>query len=154
MGLPAFMLFVALVILAGRLAIATQAVQASASQAARVASIARTGADAASAATSAASVLPGQPAPALRPATVTVDTTGFDVPVGTPAQVTATVTCAVTLADLSLPGDPGHRTVSATSSSPSTRTGRGDADEPPNTNDATARSAARSASGWSPPGSR
>ena len=36
-GLPAFMLLVALVLLGGRLAIATQAVQASASEAARVA---------------------------------------------------------------------------------------------------------------------
>ena len=64
-GLPAFMLFVALVILGGRLAIATQAVQASAAEAARVASIARTQGDAARTATDGCEVLPGQPAPAL-----------------------------------------------------------------------------------------
>lgn len=116
-GLPAFMLFVALVILGGRLAIATQAVQASASQAARVASIARIGADAASAATSAARSSLANQHLRCTTATVTVDTTGFDVPVGTPAQVSATVTCTVPLEDLSLPGIPGQRTVSATSSS-------------------------------------
>ena len=90
-GLPAFMLFVALVILGGRLAIATQAVQASASEAARVASIARTqGAANGDATTAAAASLANQNVRCVR-STVTVDTTGFDAPVGTPAQVTATV---------------------------------------------------------------
>ena len=117
-GLPAFMLFVALVILAGRLAIASQAVEASASEAARVASIARTQGTAATAATTAAtSSLANQNLRCVR-STVTVDTAGFDAPVGTPAQVTATVACVVNLADLSLPGVPGTRTVSATATSP------------------------------------
>ena len=117
-GLPAFMLFVALVILAGRLAIATQAVEASASEAARVASIARTHSSADSVATTAATAsLANQNVHCLR-STVTLDTTGFDAPVGTPAQVTATVACVVNLADLSLPGVPGTKTVTATASSP------------------------------------
>ena len=117
-GLPAFMLFVALVILAGRLAIATQAVQASASEAARVASIARTQSSAqGAAATAATSSLANQNLHCVR-STVTVDTAGFDAPVGTPAQVTATVACVVNLADLSLPGVPGTRTVTATATSP------------------------------------
>ena len=117
-GLPAFMLFVALVILAGRLAVATQAVEASASEAARVASIARTqGAAASGAATAATSSLANQNLHCVR-STVTVNTAGFDVPVGTPAQVTATVACVVNLADLSRPGVPGTRTVTATATSP------------------------------------
>ena len=117
-GLPAFLLFVALVILAGRLAIATQAVQASASEAARVASIARTQGAASSAASSAAtSSLANQNVNCVRSA-VTLDTTGFGAPVGTPAQVTATVRCVVNVADLSLPGVPGTRTVTGTASSP------------------------------------
>lgn len=117
-GLPAFMLFVALIILAGRLAIATQAVQASASEAARVASIARTQGVASTAATkAAASNLANQDVHCVQ-STVAVDTTGFDAPVGTPAQVTATVACVVNLADLSLPGVPGTKTVTATASSP------------------------------------
>ncbi len=117
-GLPAFMLFVALVILAGRLAIATQAVQASASEAARVASIARTQSSADSdATTAAASSLANQNVHCVR-STVTLDTTGFDAPVGIPAQVTATVRCVVRLADLSLPGVPGTKSVTATARSP------------------------------------
>ena len=117
-GLPAFMLFIALVILAGRLAITTQAVQASASEAARVASIARTqGAATSGATTAATSSLANQNLRCVR-STVTVDTAGFDAPVGTPARVTATVACVVSVADLSLPGVPGTRTVSATASSP------------------------------------
>ena len=116
-GLPAFMLFVALVILGGRLAIANKAVQASAAEAARVASIARTQGDAARTATEAAKSSLANQQLHCTAATVTVDTTGFDLPVGTPAQVSATVTCRVPLGDLSLPGIPGHRTVSATSSS-------------------------------------
>ena len=114
-GLPAFMLFVALVILAGRLAIATQAVEASASEAARVASIARTQGAASGAATAAAtSSLANQNLHCVR-STVAVDTAGFDAPVGTPAQVTATVACVVNLADLSLPGVPGTRTATTAS---------------------------------------
>ena len=117
-GLPAFLLFVALVILAGRLAIATQAVQASASEAARVASIARTQGAARSTASSAAtSSLANQNVNCVRSA-VTLDTTGFGAPAGTPAQVTATVRCVVNVADLSLPGVPGTRTVTGTASSP------------------------------------
>jgi hypothetical protein len=50
---------------------------------------------------------------------VTVDTTGFSVPVGEPAQVSATVTCAVRLSDLTaVPGMPGSRALTATFTSP------------------------------------
>jgi hypothetical protein len=49
---------------------------------------------------------------------VDVDTSGFRVPVGLPAQVRATVTCVVALGDLALPGFPGSRTVTATAVSP------------------------------------
>ena len=117
-GLPAFMLFVALVILGGRLAIATQSVQASAAEAARVASIARTHTQASTTATAAARSSLSNQRLDCTTSTVTLDTTGFDAPVGTPAQVSATVTCTIALADLSLPGVPGQRTVSASSSSP------------------------------------
>ena len=117
-GLPAFMLFVALIILAGRVAIATQAVDSAATAAARTASIARTAGDAnATARTAAASSLTEQ---SLRCAstTVTLDTTGLRAPVGTPATVTATVRCVVKLTDLALPGVSGTKTVTATATSP------------------------------------
>ena len=117
-GLPAFMLFVALIILGGRLAIATQAVDSAAAQAARTASIARTAGDAdATARTAAVSSLAEQNLRCVS-TTVTVDTTGFSAPVGTAATVTATVRCVVNLADLALPGVRGTRTITATATSP------------------------------------
>ncbi len=117
-GLPAFLLFVGLIIFAGRVAIATQAVDSAATQAARTASIARTATDAGATARSAAtSSLTSQQVNCVSTA-VTVDTAGFAAPVGTPATVTATVRCVVNLADLAVPGVPGTRTVTATSTSP------------------------------------
>lgn len=112
-GIPAFLLFVALILLAGRLAIATQTVEAAANDAARTASIARTQAQAASTATAAARTSLANQGLACVSGHVQVDTTGFAAPAGTPAQVTATVTCQVNLADLALPGLPGTRTVTA-----------------------------------------
>jgi hypothetical protein len=49
---------------------------------------------------------------------VAANTSGFAAPVGTPATVTATVTCIADLSDLSIPGLPGSRTITATMSSP------------------------------------
>ena len=117
-GLPAFMLFVALIILAGRVAITTQAVDSAANASARTASIARTAGDANSTAhTAAASSLADQNLHCVS-TTVTLDTTGFSAPLGTPATVTATVRCVVNLTDLALPGIPGTKTVTATATSP------------------------------------
>ena len=117
-GLPAFMLFVALIILAGRVAIATQAVDSAATAAARTASIARTAGDAnATARTAAAASLAEQSLQCVS-SSVTVDTTGLRAPAGTPATVTATVRCVVNLADLALPGVPGTRAVTASATSP------------------------------------
>lgn len=111
-GIPAFLLFLALIVFAGRVAIAHQGVLAAANEAARAASIARTHTEAAVTARSAALAgLANQHLPCTR-TSVTVDTTGFAAPVGTPATVTATVSCEVNLADLNLPA-PGTRTVTA-----------------------------------------
>ncbi len=44
-----------------------------------------------------------------RTLTVTVDTSGFTIPVGQPAQVSVEVTCLITLADLYVPGVPGEK---------------------------------------------
>ena len=49
---------------------------------------------------------------------VTVNVSGFAVPVGLPAQVTAQVTCRVSLSDLLVPGMPGSKTLTATFTSP------------------------------------
>ncbi len=117
-GVPAFLLLVGLILMAGRIAIANQAVDAAAADAARAASIARsqtqahTDGDSAAAATLAAQHL------TCLTRQVTVDTSQFAAPVGTPAQVHVTVTCVVALADLTIPGISGTRTVTATMTSP------------------------------------
>jgi Flp pilus assembly protein TadG len=117
-GVPAFMLFVGLIVFAGRVAVANQAVGSAATEAARSASISRTQAQAADTARAAATqALSNQKLNCLR-MTISVDTSGFGSPVGTPASVRATVTCVVNLSDLSVPGVPGTRTVSASMSSP------------------------------------
>lgn len=115
---PAFMLFVALIIMAGRMTIAQQAVEAAANDAARSASIARTQSQAdASATSSAVSTLNSQGLHCSS-TSVSVDTSGFTVTVGTAAHVSATVSCQVPLGELALPGVPGSRTVTATMRSP------------------------------------
>ncbi|MFE5291403.1 TadE/TadG family type IV pilus assembly protein [Isoptericola sp. NPDC056618] len=117
-GVPAFVLFVGLVIVGGRIAIAHQAVQAVAADAARAASIARTVDDAQAAAAQGMSA--GLANQELRCAAthLTLDTTGLASPPGVAGTVTATVSCTVDLADVSVPGVPGAHTVIATMTSP------------------------------------
>jgi Flp pilus assembly protein TadG len=112
------MLFVGLIIFAGRVTIAHQAVESAANEAARAASIARTQGDAGRDATSSARTSLTNQKVNCRSVRVTVDVSDFDQPVGTPGTVTATVTCRVDLSDVSVPGVPGTKTVTATMSSP------------------------------------
>jgi Flp pilus assembly protein TadG len=117
-GVPAFLLFVALIVGAGRVAIAHQAVEAAAAEAARSASIERTRTAAARAAgDAAAATLANQQLQCLS-TVIDVDTSGFALPVGTPASVRATVTCVVNLGDVSVPGLSGSMTITETVSSP------------------------------------
>ncbi len=117
-GVPAFLLLVGLLVLGGRTAIAQQAVQAAASDAARAASIARTVSSARADASSAAHTSLTNQHLDCANTTVTVDTAAFGTPVGTPGQVSATVTCALRLDDIGLPGIAGTKTITATMSSP------------------------------------
>lgn len=117
-GVPAFLLFIALIIAGGRLAIADQAVQAAAAEAARSASISRTQEEAHGSAVSGATSSLANQKLQCTTKSVSVDTSGFASPVGTPASVTATVTCVVNLSDVAVPGLPGTRTITATMSSP------------------------------------
>ena len=115
---PAFMLFVALIVCAGRYAVARQVVESAAAESARSASIARThGAATRDARTAATRSLHDQQ---LRCASqqVRVDTSGFETPAGTPASVTATISCVVDIGDLTLPGIPGTRVITASVTSP------------------------------------
>ena len=114
---PALGLILALIIAGGRVALAHQAVEAAAAEGARAASISRTQASARSSArTAATSSLTAQNTRCLA-TSVTVDTSSFASPVGTPASVGATVTCRLDLAGV-LPGLPGSMNIIATVRSP------------------------------------
>lgn len=117
-GVPAFGLFIAMIILGGRVEIAKQSVEAAAYEAARAASIERTQSEAISSGKSAASRSLNDQDLQCASTSVTVNAAGFNAPLGTTAQVTATVTCKVDVADLAIPGLPGTRTITATASSP------------------------------------
>ena len=110
---PAVLALLGLVIVAGRIEIAGGAVEHASAAAAREASLARSPEAARQAAIRAAmDDLNGQDLHCtdLR---VVVDTTGFTVPVGSPAQVSARVSCTVGLSDIGVPGMPGTRTLTA-----------------------------------------
>ncbi|WP_300640984.1 TadE/TadG family type IV pilus assembly protein [Nocardioides sp.] len=117
-GVPAFGLFIAMIILGGRVEIAKQSVEAAAYEAARAASIERTQSEAISSGKSAANSSLNDQGLQCATTNVTVNAAGFNAPLGTTAQVTATVTCKVDVADLAIPGLPGTRTITATASSP------------------------------------
>lgn len=104
---PLLVLFVAAIIVAGRVVLARQSVEAAAADAARSASIARGAAEAHTAATRAALTSLANQSLSCAATTVDADVTGFSVPVGTRAAVHVQVTCDVRLADLSMPGIPG-----------------------------------------------
>lgn len=124
MGVPAIALFLALVILGGRIALAQQAVQAAAADAARTASLARTQADARSQAHHAANRVLANQGVHCTPATITIDTSQFTRPPGTPAVVTASITCRLTATDLGLPGPTSFTVTAHQTSSIDTYRGR------------------------------
>jgi Flp pilus assembly protein TadG len=114
---PVLLALIALVIAAGRISIARGSVDAAARDAARQASLARSPGEARIAAELSAQAALRQDGLDCTPA-VSVDTYGFSVQVGEPAQVRATVSCQVPLSDLVVPGLPGSVTLSYTFTSP------------------------------------
>lgn len=117
-GIPAFVLFVGLIIFGGRTATTHSAVESAAADAARTASIARTASEAKHDAKAAAQAsLANQDIHCLS-VNVVVDVSDFAKAVGEAGSVAATVECLLDLADLSVPGVPGSRLIRATSSSP------------------------------------
>ncbi|CAM3709346.1 TadE/TadG family type IV pilus assembly protein [Nocardioides zeicaulis] len=115
-GLPAFALFIALIVMGGRVEVTRQAIEAAAYDGARTASLQRTRTDAATAAR--AQVATRLAALPCSTSSVVVDASGYDAPLGTTVLVGVTITCRVGLADLSLPGVPGHRLITETAYSP------------------------------------
>lgn len=115
---PVLLGLLGLLIAAGRTTIAQGSVDAAARDAARQASVSATPADAQAAGRASALAALRQDGLDCAPV-VLIDTSQFtSVPPGRPASVTATVTCAVPLADLALPGLPGTAPLRASFSSP------------------------------------
>ena len=112
---PLVVLMVLLVVFGGRVALAHQSVQAIAANTARAASLARSPAQATSAANQAMQAGFQQSLP-CKQHTLSLDLAGFDKPPGTPASVTATISCRLTSADLGLPGLPDLQVSSAMTS--------------------------------------
>jgi len=113
-------LFVALIILGGRVMTAKQAVQSAAYDAARSASISRTSGEAHSSGQAAAMASLGQQGIHCTQSSVSIDTSAFNTPLGTTgsaALVSATVTCTIDVSGLGLPGLK-TRTITKTMTSP------------------------------------
>jgi Flp pilus assembly protein TadG len=115
---PAFILFIGLLIFGGRTAVAHQGIESVAADAARAASIARTPQDAQTKAQEAMTYSLANNDLHCTHAAVALDTTGLTAPAGSDGTVSATVTCTIDLRDLSVPGIPGTHTVTATMDSP------------------------------------
>lgn len=115
---PGLFLLISLVIVAGRVSLAGGAVDGAARDASRQASIARTAPVAAREATAAATATLARQGLQCTRMDVSVDTSGFRAPVGSPASTSATVSCTVRLSDVGIPGLPGTRTVQASFTSP------------------------------------
>ncbi len=101
---PGMILILTMIIVAGRYAVVHQAIEGAASQAARAASLARDPIAAADRAQEVAAATLSNAGLHCASVDVSVDTSGFAVPVGTPASVSATVTCVVDIAGFSVPG--------------------------------------------------
>lgn len=110
------MTMVSFMVYAGRYALARKAVEYVAWEAARTATLERNAGSARTAATQAGSAsLRNQDLQCVS-SSVTLDTSGFSVPLGQPAEVSATVTCTMDNSFL-LPVVPGQMTVRATKTS-------------------------------------
>ena len=116
----ALCLFVALIILGGRVVMAKQAVQSAAYDAARSASISRTSGEANSSGQSSAMANLAQQGIHCLSSNVTIDTSAFNTALGTTgsaALIRATVTCTIDVSGLGLPGI-NQRTITETMTSP------------------------------------
>lgn len=115
--LPALVLFVALVLVLARDALAQQAIGGAASQGARAASLERSSAAARESAESVAGSALRDAGVLCAQQSVTVDASGLRAPLGTPSSVSVTVTCVVSH-DVNLPGFSRQQRWSETRTSP------------------------------------
>lgn len=114
---PALVLLIGVMIGAGRLWYAQTVAEQIAGTASRAASLANSPGEAKAAAQRIASAQAGTSGLQCTGLSVDADVSGFQVPVGQPAQVRVRVTCAVPLAELAVPGWPGQWHIVADGSS-------------------------------------
>lgn len=107
LALTAIMLVILLGVAGGRITVATAAVEAAARDAARQGSIGRSAAEAERRATSSAQDSLSGRGIRCTSVSVQVNTAGFSRRVGSPATITATVSCSVPLNDVAFAGLPG-----------------------------------------------
>lgn len=117
LAVPALMIILALLVAGGRLWYARVTVSDTAYAAARAGSLARTTGEARADADQVARRSLATAGLRCASQNTSVDASGFAAQVGTPATVSADVTCVVPFGDLVLPGMPGSITVRATGSS-------------------------------------
>lgn len=115
---PALLLLLAFIVAAGRIELAGGSIDGIARDAARAASLARTPAAAQAAAQTTATDTAASQSMDCSHLAVTVDTTGFTAPLGTPAAVVVHVSCTAPLGDLAIPGLLGAKTLTASFTSP------------------------------------
>lgn len=115
---PAIILFVALLLTLGRLAITDQQVSGATSAAARAASLERSPASAEAGARSTLESALRQQGVACRNTSVSVDASGVGRRIGQLAAVRVRVRCTISLADISLPLVPGTLEIAAERGSP------------------------------------
>ena len=117
-GVPAFALFVGLIIFGGRTASTHEALQSAAADGARSASLARNAQTARTDAREAATASLTNQHLDCTQLDVAVDTSDFNKAPGVPGSVDVTVSCRLDLSDLAVPGVPGSRVLTSTMSSP------------------------------------
>ncbi len=113
---PSLVRKLALLIAGGRLWFARATVVEAAQSAARAASLERSAGSAHRAGVSAGARVLATDGLRCAGDSISVDTSAFGVPVGTPATVRAAVTCQVPFSDLAIPGMPGSVTVRSSGS--------------------------------------
>jgi Flp pilus assembly protein TadG len=104
---PVLVIFLGLLVAGGRLWFARTAVTEAAQSSARAASLARTTQQASADGQSAAAGSLSTAGLVCTDRSVVIDTSAFEVPVGTPATVTSAISCRVPFSDILLPGVPG-----------------------------------------------
>ncbi|HEY6666015.1 MAG TPA: TadE/TadG family type IV pilus assembly protein [Propionibacteriaceae bacterium] len=104
---PALLLTVGLLVAGGRLWFARTTVNEAAQTAARAASLARSADSAASAGREAGTQSLATAGLRCRSTSALINTAAFEVPPGTPATVTSTITCILDFSDVLLPAWPG-----------------------------------------------